>query len=227
MKGPFVRKGKNVCIDPATGIQIDATFQDEKGDQIEIFDPATHSVIDKFRLGMIYNPELNQWIGPITEKMLSETGNPLVFGPAHGEVAQWVEQIVLLVGIKKLGETPQGVKMLGSIAIKYLDTIGRIIEEMSQSSSAHVVSCAINQYVACTIYQRLGLMSPHDATQTRAWLDHQIGEALLTERAGQSLGALTTLVRSTNTSKRGEGMYAESEEAGGIAALVNLAKAGK
>lgn len=141
-----------------------------------------------------YKPELHNWIGPMTEFRLSDTGKVVTFGPTPPGILSDLEAILLIVFLKKLMDKPDGAKIIRDIANEYLQTLGKIISTLSQSSSAHVISCAMNQYVACSIYQRLGLMSPHDATETRAWLDHQTGEAMTTERAGFSLGALTTLV---------------------------------
>ena len=189
-----------------------------RGNKEAVADPQQHDVVPY--LDGIYNPELNQWVGPLTEFMLDDTGKLVTFGPAALGIPSLIEGVILLVGIKRLSETPDGRRIIKDIAIKYLDTIGRIIEEMSQSSSAHVISCAMNQYVACTIYQRLGLMSPHDATQTRAWLDHQIGEEIFTERLGFSLSTITTIVRST-------GVKAEGESATGLAAFAKILAGGK
>ena len=191
-----------------------------RGNKEAVADPQQHDVVPY--LDGIYNPELNQWVGPLTEGMLDDTGKLVTFGPSAIGLPSMIEAVLLLVGIKRLSETPDGRRIIKDIAIKYLDTIGRIIEEMSQSSSAHVISCAMNQYVACTIYQRLGLMSPHDATQTRAWLDHQTSEAMLTERSGNALGALTTLVRSTNNSSATSPSGYEQESAAGLAAFAKV-----
>lgn len=141
----------------------------------------------------------NQWTGFVDQGDFDRHGNFIALGPTPPGWPSQLSSIVLLLGFKKLSQTPEGVKAIQAIALEYLKSIGKIISTLSQSSSAHVISCAINQYVACTIYQRLGLMSPKDAMQTRAWLDHQTGEAMLTERAGFSLGALTTLVNSTTS----------------------------
>lgn len=204
----------------STGILARLALSGVKGNEGREGDPQQHDVVP--HLDGVYNPELNQWVGPITEAMLDDKGKLITFGLTPIGYPSLIEAVVILIGIKRLSETPDGRKIIKDIAIKYLDTIGRIMEEMSQSSSAHVVTCAMNQYVACTIYQRLGLMSPHDATQTRAWLDHQTGEAMLTERAGFSLSTLTTLVRSTNTSTGATKEGHETESAVGIAALAKL-----
>lgn len=176
-------------------------------DPIYEHDAETHRIYKDLK-GLDFDPSLNQWIGPITENMVSDTGKMVTFGPAPIGLPSIIEAVVLLVGIKRLSESPEGLKVLRDLGMEYLRTIGKVISTLSQSSSAHVISCAMNQYVACTIYQRLGLMSPHDAAETRAWLDHQTGEAMLTERAGQSLGALTTLVNSTTTGGGETGSYA-------------------
>lgn len=186
-------------------------------------DPQQHDVVLALQPGMVYNPELNQWVGPLTENMLDDTGKLITFGPASPVgLPSTIEAVVLLVALKRLSATPEGLRIIKDIAVKYLDTIGRIIEEMSQSSSAHVISCAMNQYVACTIYQRLGLMSPHDATQTRAWLDHQIGEEIYTERLGFGLSTVTTIVRSTNNSTAISPSGYEQESATGLAAFAKM-----
>ncbi len=159
--------------------------------------PDTGEILPKITENEVYQVGLNNWVGPFTKDMLAEQNKIVTFGPAPAGPASYIEGIVLLLGLKALGSTPDGRRIIRDIAIKYLDTIGRIIEEMSQSSTAHPITCAMNQYVACGMYQRLGLMTAHDATQTRAWLDHQTGDAMETERMGISLSAVSTIVGGT------------------------------
>jgi hypothetical protein len=169
-----------------------------------------------------FDPSLHNWIGPLHKDSLSDLGKFVTLGPAPpGEYSGLIEGLILIVGLKKLSETPEGVRAIRDIVVQYLKTMGTIMSTLSQSSSAHVISCAINQYVACTIYQRMGMMSPHDATQTRAWLDHQTGEAMLTERGGHALGALTTLVNSTSTQEAAP-PGGSPESAAGLAAFAKI-----
>jgi hypothetical protein len=183
-----------------------------------------HTVVSSFKQGDYFdwNTPDTGLVGPISKLMVNEGDNkPVAFGPAALGLPAQIEGVVLLLGLKALAATPDGRHTIAQIAIKYLDTIGRILEEMSQSSSAHPITCCVNNHVATAIYRRLGLMSSHDVMVEQAWLDHQIGEAITTERLGQSLSAVTTIVRST-TVRDESGKYGPSESGTGLGAFAKI-----
>lgn len=138
---------------------------------------------------------VNNWTGFLTEKYFSETGNWLTFLPLPEGKASLVGSLLMLGFLKKLSETEKGHELILKLSKEYLNTLGGVLEELHKSSVASPYIAAMNSYVAINIYKRLGLMSPNDATQCRAWIDHFFGEMLLTERGGNSLTALSTLVQ--------------------------------
>lgn len=171
--------------------------------------------------GTPYSPELNNWVGYITAADVERENKLIALGPSPPGLSGTLEGLVLLLALKKLAQTPEGLRVIRDLGVQYLKSMATIMSTLSQSSSAHVISCAMNQYVACTIYQRMGMMSAHDAVETRSWLDHQVGEALKVEYTGQSLGALTTLVNSTTTQEAGE-PGAAAPSAAGLGAIAKI-----
>lgn len=166
-----------------------------------------------------YKPELHNWIGPQTKLTLSDYGKLVTFGPAPPGYPSNVEAAVLLIALLKLGKTSEGLRVIQALGVKYLDTVGKVLTAISNTNASNFMTACINNYVACTIYQRMGLMSPHDAAQTRAWLDHQTGEYILSDRVMGSLGNLTTLVTSTSeTTKEDDAVT----KVAGLAAIAKL-----
>ena len=169
-----------------------------------------------------FSPDLQQWVGYIESGVDDARENKLVaLGPAPPGLAGKLEGIVLLVAIARLSKTPEGLKVLREWGTHYLDNIGHIIRGISVSSSSNVYNCLINQYVAVRIYQRMGLMSAHDAIQTCAWCDHVMGLMINKGYFSESLTGLTTLVNATSETGAG------GEKSVGLASLAKLFSGGK
>lgn len=180
-----------------------------------------------------WNPGYTHWVGPLSKEQLSDWGKFITFGPAPPGLPSLIEAMALIGGLRTLSKTPQGIQVIKAIAIKYLDTVGKVLESLHHSSASNFYTAMVNEYVACTMYQRMGLMSPHDAVQSRAWIDHQIANILEKEYIFQGLGSITTLVTGTNESRSyttsPSGSTQETEKGSSIAALhdlVGLMKAG-
>lgn len=193
---------------PVTG-QTDGTQQGE----------VTVGIVYPNFEGLKYASNLNDWVGPFERYMISDAGK-MTFGIAPQGPMSDLEPLILLAALAKLGQTPDGRKIIQTIAVHYIDGLAKILVAMHQSSSSHVLTGIINQYIACAMYQRLGLMSPHDATQCRAWLDHQVGENLKVDYIMGAMGHITTLVNSTNESRSMGGASGITESAAGLAGIV-------
>jgi hypothetical protein len=158
----------------------------------------------------------NQWTGYLTKKDFGYEGNYIALGPTPPGLTSKISSVFLLIMLIKLSKTPEGLKVVQQLATKYLDNIGEIIKGIHFSSSSNVYTALINAYTAQPIYMRLGLMSPRDCTQNRAWIDHVMGEMLKAAYFKDSLSGLTTLVNSTST---GGG---DGEKATGLGTLAKV-----
>jgi hypothetical protein len=168
----------------------------------------------------IFSPDWNQWVGRLKQGVDDARENKLVaLGPAPPGTAGKVEGFILLALIARLSKTPQGLKILNNWGIHYLDAMKEIIKGISVSSAANVYNCLVNQYAAIPIYQRMGLMSAHDAIQTKAWVDHVMGLMITAGYFKDSLGGLTTLVNATSITGAGKTAGPSWE---GLAALGKL-----
>lgn len=180
--------------------------------------------LDQPELGLVLPVDLdfskNQWTGFLTEKDFDYNGNIITLGAASPEYSQ-IEAILLLALLNRASKTPEGMKAVFSLIHKYLDSITKVLDGLHMTSAANPYNNLINEYVAQPLYMRLGLISPRDATQNRAWLDHVM--KLFTDKSYFETGitGLTTLVNSTRSS---EGQYGES--ASGLGAIAKILGSG-
>jgi hypothetical protein len=166
--------------------------------------------------GSYFYPTDTNWTG-ILQKADVERENKLVaLGPAPPGAAGKVEGYIFLALIVKLSKTDKGLTILREWGKAYLNNVGKIISGISTSSAANVYNCLINQRVAIPLYQRMGLISSHDAVQAAAWVDHVMGEMLLAGYFKESIGGLTTLVNATSETGLG------GEKSVGLASLAKL-----
>lgn len=142
-----------------------------------------------------FSPDANNWVGTVRVGIDDARENKLVaLGPAPPGFAGQIEGLVLLVALKKLSETPEGIKVIRDLAIEYLREVGGILKGLHLSSSANPFNCAINGYICVRVYQRLGIISAHDAIQTCAWIDHYFSEMLKKDYFKDSITGLTSMV---------------------------------
>jgi hypothetical protein len=167
-----------------------------------------------------FSPDLHQWVGSLTKADVERENKLVALGPAPPGFAGKAEGMIFLLLIARFSKTPQGMRILRDWGTVYLNNIGKIITGLATSSSSNVYNCLINAYKEVRIYQRMGLMSAHDAVQTCAWVDHVMGEMLKAGYFKESLGGLTTLVNATSETGAG------GEKAVGLASLAKLLAGG-
>lgn len=142
-------------------------------------------------------------------EVYEKVGNMLTLGPA-GQYSE-IESLMLIVLFDRLSKTKDGVLALQTIIGKYLDNMGKIIASMQNASAQNWLTAAINQCACSNIFVRMGLISPRDHFRTLLWTDHVFGEMLKSSYVKDTVGALTTLVSSSETTSKG-----------GTAGLANL-----
>ena len=151
-----------------------------------------------------FSPDLHNWVGYLTKADTERENKLVALGPAPPGLAGKLEGYLLVVVIAKLLKTPGGLRVLNNWGVEYLKAVQAIISGISTSSSANIVNCIVNQYVAVRIYQRMGLMSAHDAVQTAAWCDHVMAEMIKAGYFKEAINGLTTLVNATSVTGAGE-----------------------
>lgn len=187
-------------------------YKAEKGDKSSSWFNSINVVrdwIDLQTVGGVWNsdefsPDYQQWVGNLLPQDRERENKLVALGPAPPGFAGKAEGVILLMLIARLSKTPEGLRILGEWGKSYLNNVGKIISGISMSSAANVYNCIINQYVAVRIYQRVGLISAHDAVQTAAWCDHVMGEMLKAGYFKESIGGLTTLVNATSVTGTGK-----------------------
>jgi hypothetical protein len=151
---------------------------------------------------------------------MSREGNYLTFAPLPQGLPSIIGAFIAAGGLKKLSQTPEGIKVIQAIAVKYLDTVGKIVSSMQHASAQNWLTALVNQWSCSNIYARLGLISPRDQLTTRLFLNHVFGEMLKLTYVQETLGAATTIVTSTNESK---GKGEDFEQSTGLATLAKVA----
>jgi len=145
----------------------------------------------------IFNP--NATPDKLSDRDLNRTGNIVAFGPVAQEYSD-IESLLLVLYFAKSMKTPEGQKHVKEIIVKYLDTMGNVINAMQKASSSNVLTAILNQYACTNIYARIGLITPFDQIQTKIFLDHYLGELLKLSYVGECVQGLTTLVDATSMS---------------------------
>jgi hypothetical protein len=145
--------------------------------------------------------DVNDWTGYLKKGNFDSNGNYLSLGPIPPGMYSGIEAVLVFAMLKKFAETPKGQTLIRDIIRDYLKTIGGIVESLHDGGKQNWLTGLVNSRVSCAIYERLGLMSPMDATQNKAWIDHQIGEEIFTQRMGQGIQGVTTLVGGTKTDR--------------------------
>lgn len=93
----------------------------------------------------------------IADEVYATPEQHVVFGPATQEMLT-LENAVLALVIFKLMKTPEGMKSLERITIKYLDSCARIVESVEQSCHSNWLTALDNQFITATIGHRIGLI---------------------------------------------------------------------
>jgi len=160
----------------------------------------------------------------LTPRDIDRKGNVLAFGPLAQEYSE-LETILGVLVVVKLLKTPEGMKQLVDLAKTYVTHTAGLVGTLHQSSASNVYTALANQFVACKIYARLGLMTSFDCLQTQVWIDHIIGLMIQSDRVQEAMGGLTTLVNAgTNVygTHAVEETKREAADWTGLAALAKL-----
>lgn len=147
---------------------------------------------------LFFSPDLHNWVGYLEAADTARENKFVALGPAPPGLAGRLEGVLLVVALARFSKTPEGMRILNNWGIQYLKAIQVIINGLATSSSANPLNCLFNGYLSVRIYQRLGLISAHDAVQTAAWFDHCFAELLKKSWFDSGIGGLTTLVNATS-----------------------------
>lgn len=80
----------------------------------------------------------------------------LAFSPATQSFS--MENLILILFLVKLSKTPEGMKTLERIAVKYLDSCARIVESVESACHQNWLTALNNQHIAAAIAHRIGLI---------------------------------------------------------------------
>jgi hypothetical protein len=166
----------------------------------------------------------NQWTGYVTQADFDLIGNTLTLSPAAPGLLSDIQSVMLLMLCKKLSETERGQTLLVHLIETYLTSIEKVISHIYKAGAQNWLSGLVGNSVAVDIYARLGLISPRDAMQKRAWIDHIIGNEYNVGFALHTIDAVTTMVDATSV------QHAEGQNSAGglgIGAIAGLLKAMK
>ena len=142
------------------------------------------------------------------------------FSPLPSEPIS-LEGVVLALLLLKLSKTPEGMKTLERIAIKYLDSCARIIESVQDASHSNWLTALNNQHMAAAISHRIGLID--DGAYVKI-MDHYrsvLDKMFLLSSVSETITGVTTLVQGSKT-----GMGESGLGAAGLSALIPLLKGG-
>jgi hypothetical protein len=155
----------------------------------------------------LIDPNLKQWFQEqgfpnfVEPADMDRTGNLITLGPAGAY--QEIEALALLAYFVKCSKTPEGMKSIERIILKYLDSMSDIISSMQASSAANWWTAMMNQYQQTSILQRMGLISPYDAERTKMFLDNKFGQILDKSYFGDIVSGVTTLVQGSSIKTKG------------------------
>ena len=171
----------------------------------------------------------NQWTGYVTPQDFDLIGNTLTLSPAAPGLLSDIQSVLLIIYFKKLAETEKGQVLLAHLIEKYLDSIEKVLGHIYKAGSQNWLSGLVGNSVAVDIYARLGLMSPRDAMQKKAWIDHIIGNEYNVGFALHSIDAVTTMVDASSSnssfeSHTGKSGMNESSSMKGLLGLLSKIK---
>lgn len=130
------------------------------------------------------------------------------FSPLPSEPIS-LEGAVLALLILKLSKTPEGMKSLERIAIKYMDSCARIVESIQDASHSNWLTALNNQHMAAAISHRIGLIDDGAYIKIldhyRSVFDKMFGLAAASEVMEATVTGVTTLVQGSKVSSK-EGM---------------------
>lgn len=141
----------------------------------------------------------NQWTGYVTPQDFDLIGNTLTLSPAAPGLLSDIQSVLLVLYFRKLIETEKGQALIAHLIETYLGSIEKVLGHIYKAGSQNWLSGLVGNSVAVDIYARLGLISPRDALQKRAWIDHIIGNEYNVGFALHTIDAVTTMVDASST----------------------------
>lgn len=92
----------------------------------------------------------------IADEVYATPENHLAFSPATQDLS--FENLFLVVALIKLMKTPEGMKSLERIVIKYLDSCSQIVASVESACHQNWLTALNNQHIAAAIAHRIGLI---------------------------------------------------------------------
>jgi hypothetical protein len=142
----------------------------------------------------------------------------VAFSPATQETLS-LENIMLALIILKLSKTPEGMKSLERIAIKYLDSCARIVESVENACHSNWLTALNNQHIATAISHRIGLIDDGGYIKIMEHYRAVFDKLLISDVALGTLTGIATLVQGSSLQSSATG----AETATGLASVGELA----
>lgn len=144
-------------------------------------------------------PLPDRWITrPIEKEIYFEKEEHFAFSPLNAELLSF-ENLALLLLIVKLSKTPEGIKTLKELAIKYLDSCARIVESVEDACHSNWLTALNNQHIAASIAHRIGLID--DGSYMKIMEHYRSVFDKMWEKSfiENTVGSITTLVQGSKT----------------------------
>lgn len=131
---------------------------------------------------------------PIPDEVDFQKEEHFAFSPMPQNVFT-VENIGFILLVVKLSKTPEGIKTLERIALKYLDSCTKIISSIQESCSGNWLTALNNQHITVGMTHRIGLLDDGAYIKIfehyRAVFDKMWEKSFITD----TVGSVTTLVQ--------------------------------
>lgn len=176
---------------PVTQVTVDQS--QEKFDTFAVLTPNGEQLVRLFIPNDCGdNPPVfanNHWTGYLTSKNFDYNGNWMTLSPLPPGEMSAIQGLLLYATLFRLGkEQPE---VFRGIIADYLSTISSVVQSINAGSEQHPITGLTNTYRSAAIFERLGLISPRDATQLRAWTDNIMNTMLKITAVGEmGLGTL-------------------------------------
>jgi hypothetical protein len=124
---------------------------------------------------------------------LDDMTNYMIFNPLLlSAESQDLEMIALLLFGAKLSKTPEGLGIIKDLAIKYMDTVGKIISNLEKSSASNWLTACVNQMLCAKVMRRMGIITSSDLATYQSTLNWIIGGMIVKDAITDTLSGLTS-----------------------------------
>ena len=158
-------------------------------------------------------------LGPKYSPMTSQ--DHMSFYPGTGQTLT-LENALLVALIMKLSKTPEGLKTLEGLAVKYLDSCARIVSSVEGACHSNWLTALNNQHIALGICHKLGLVGDHSYIKTMEHYRAVFDKMLIKGYVVEGLHTLTNVVVGSQAESPGKGM-AGAKGLGLLADIRNVA----